>query len=123
VASPYRVAGSVPERININPVRQIASAVKPTALESPRERVLLDDAARMGTSANQEPVDSATRVRKRTSISTIVTSVPSEEESRTVATATSDRAAETNVDVTEGMSAWIATICLSLTKSLEQLRQ
>lgn len=122
-ASPYRAVESVPERTNINPVRHIASPVKPIALESPRERILPDDAARTGTLDKQEPVDSATRVRKRTSISAIVTSVPSREESRTTTTASSDRAVEKNVDAKEGKLTWIATICLLLTKSLQQLRQ
>lgn len=52
----------------------------------------------------REPVDQGTRVRKRTSISTIVTSVPSREEPRPTTTTVPDRTRDVKADDIEGES-------------------
>lgn len=110
VASPYQVEESAvgPPIILANPVRQIASTSRPTAAATPRERILSDDAERPIMKSSdpdvREPVDQGTRVRKRTSISTIVTSVPSREEPRPTTTTVPDRTRDVKADDIEGES-------------------
>ena len=112
VASPYQVVESAAATpvILANPVRQITSSSRSTAAATPRERILPDIIGRPSMISSEpdvdQPVDQETRMRKRTSISTIVTSVQTREEPRTITTTAPDRARNQRAEDVEGE--WVA---------------
>lgn len=116
VASPYQVVESAAASpiILANPVRQFTSTSRSAAAATPRERVLPDITDRPSMKSSEpdvdQPVDQGTRVRKRTSISTIVTSVQSREEPRTTTITVPDRPRDQRAEDIEGE--WVAVqIC------------
>lgn len=128
VASPFpEVELAVqPTPARPDPARQIASTSRATTVVAQRERILSGETEPTDVTPSvptvQESADQGARVRKRTSIATIVTSVPIREELRTKMTSPPNPIGDEIADDFEGKYLSYACLASINTNALQQLR-